>query len=123
MSTHGQSLATADRHDTAARRIPWEDRRGGLHRDALALAPEPDHRRDHLPRSNSIFNSAVVPFGDGFAGVFRVDDSRRTMNVHAGRSADGDHVGDRRGADRVRRRPTTGSPRSSSRSSTPTTRV
>ncbi len=45
--------------------------------------------RDHLPRSNSIFNSAVVPFQDGFAGVFRVDDTTRTMNIHAGRSADG----------------------------------
>src|SRR5262249_22886699 len=46
-------------------------------------------RRDQLPRSNSIFNSAVVRFGDGFAGVFRVDDRTRTMNVHAGLSGDG----------------------------------
>ena len=45
--------------------------------------------RDLLPRSNSIFNSAVVPFEDGFAGVFRVDDRSREMNLHAGRSADG----------------------------------
>ena len=30
-----------------------------------------------------------MPYGDGFAGVFRVDDTRRTMNLHAGRSADG----------------------------------
>ncbi len=45
--------------------------------------------RHHLPRSNSIFNSAVVRFGDGFAGVLRVDDTTRTMNVHAGFSADG----------------------------------
>jgi beta-1,4-mannooligosaccharide/beta-1,4-mannosyl-N-acetylglucosamine phosphorylase len=42
-----------------------------------------------VARSNSIFNSAVVRFGDGFAGVFRIDDRRRTMNLHAGRSADG----------------------------------
>jgi beta-1,4-mannooligosaccharide/beta-1,4-mannosyl-N-acetylglucosamine phosphorylase len=46
-------------------------------------------RRDHLPRSNSIFNPAVVAFGAGFAGVFRVDDRSRTMNIHAGRSTDG----------------------------------
>ena len=45
--------------------------------------------RDPVPRANSIFNSAVVAFGDGFAGVFRVDDTRRVMNIHAGRSADG----------------------------------
>jgi beta-1,4-mannooligosaccharide/beta-1,4-mannosyl-N-acetylglucosamine phosphorylase len=42
-----------------------------------------------VPRANSIFNSAVVPFRDGYAGVFRVDDTCRTMNLHAGRSADG----------------------------------
>jgi beta-1,4-mannooligosaccharide/beta-1,4-mannosyl-N-acetylglucosamine phosphorylase len=40
-------------------------------------------------RANSIFNSAVVPYADGFAGVFRVDDRSRTMNIHAGRSVDG----------------------------------
>ena len=42
-----------------------------------------------VPRANSIFNSAVVPFGDRFAGVFRVDDTTRVMNIHAGRSPDG----------------------------------
>jgi beta-1,4-mannooligosaccharide/beta-1,4-mannosyl-N-acetylglucosamine phosphorylase len=45
--------------------------------------------RDQIPRANSIFNSAVVPFRDGFAGVFRVDDTSRVMNLHAGRSDDG----------------------------------
>jgi beta-1,4-mannooligosaccharide/beta-1,4-mannosyl-N-acetylglucosamine phosphorylase len=45
--------------------------------------------RDLIPCSNSIFNSAVVPFGDGFAGVFRVDDKARSMRLHAGRSKDG----------------------------------
>ena len=45
--------------------------------------------RDAVPRGNSIFNSAVVPFGEGFAGVFRVDDTARVMNIHAGRSPDG----------------------------------
>jgi beta-1,4-mannooligosaccharide/beta-1,4-mannosyl-N-acetylglucosamine phosphorylase len=46
-------------------------------------------KRDHIERSNSIFNSAVVPFGDEFAGVFRVDDTTRQMDLHAGRSLDG----------------------------------
>jgi beta-1,4-mannooligosaccharide/beta-1,4-mannosyl-N-acetylglucosamine phosphorylase len=45
--------------------------------------------RNLLPRSNSIFNSAVVPFEQGFAGVFRVDDTSRSMNLHAGTSDDG----------------------------------
>ena len=30
-----------------------------------------------------------MPFEDGFAGVFRVDDRTRTMNLHAGHSVDG----------------------------------
>jgi beta-1,4-mannooligosaccharide/beta-1,4-mannosyl-N-acetylglucosamine phosphorylase len=30
-----------------------------------------------------------VPFANGFAGVFRVDDTSRVMNLHTGRSADG----------------------------------
>jgi beta-1,4-mannooligosaccharide/beta-1,4-mannosyl-N-acetylglucosamine phosphorylase len=47
--------------------------------------------RDQLPRSNSIFNSAVVEFAGGFAGVFRVDDTSRAMNLHVGRSPDGVH--------------------------------
>lgn len=42
-----------------------------------------------LPCSNSIFNSAAVPFRGTFAGVFRVDHRDRTMNLHAGFSQNG----------------------------------
>lgn len=42
-----------------------------------------------VPTANSIFNSAVVPFGDGFAGVFRVDSVRMEANLHVGFSDDG----------------------------------
>ena len=69
--------------------IPWEDRPAGSTGVIWRSSRNPIIGRDHLPRSNSIFNSAVVPFGDGYAGVFRVDDTTRTMNIHAGRSADG----------------------------------
>ncbi len=33
--------------------------------------------------SNSIFNSAVVTFGDGYAGVFRCDNKAVRMNIYA----------------------------------------
>ena len=69
--------------------IPWEDRPPGATAALWRSSRNPIIARDHLPRSNSIFNSAVVPFGAGFAGVFRIDDTSRTMNIHAGRSADG----------------------------------
>jgi len=42
-----------------------------------------------LPTSNSIFNSAVVSYGGGFAGVFRCDDTSRQMSLYRGSSPDG----------------------------------
>jgi beta-1,4-mannooligosaccharide/beta-1,4-mannosyl-N-acetylglucosamine phosphorylase len=46
-------------------------------------------KRDATPRSNSIFNSAVVPYGNEYRGIFRVDNQCRDMLLHAGRSKDG----------------------------------
>src|ERR1035437_1534491 len=69
--------------------IPWEERPTGSEAVLWRSSRNPIVKRDQIVRSNSIFNSAVVPFGDGFAGVFRVDDTARRMDLHAGRSADG----------------------------------
>jgi beta-1,4-mannooligosaccharide/beta-1,4-mannosyl-N-acetylglucosamine phosphorylase len=69
--------------------IPWEDRPSGSSSVVWRSTRNPIVTREQVPRVNSIFNSAVVPFDGGFAGVFRVDDTRRVMNVHAGRSDDG----------------------------------
>jgi len=74
---------------TASPRLPWEDRPADSRELLWRSSRNPIIGRDHLPTSNSIFNSAVVPFGDGFAGVFRVDDRSRAMRLHAGRSRDG----------------------------------
>ena len=38
-----------------------------------------------------IFNSAVVPYGDGFAGVFRCDSKSISMDIFTGFSKDGVH--------------------------------
>ena len=69
--------------------IPWEDRPAGVDSVLWRSSRNPIIPRDLIPRANSIFNSAVVRFRDGFAGVFRVDDTQRVMNIHAGRSTDG----------------------------------
>ena len=69
--------------------IPWEDRPAGCTDVVWRSARNPIIPRDLIPCSNSIFNSAVVPYGDAFAGVFRCDDKRRHMRLHGGRSADG----------------------------------
>ena len=63
-------------HGSPLPNIPWEDRpQGGCGR--LALQRNPIIPRDLIPSSNSIFNSAVVPFKGAFAGVFRCDNKTR----------------------------------------------
>jgi beta-1,4-mannooligosaccharide/beta-1,4-mannosyl-N-acetylglucosamine phosphorylase len=69
--------------------IPWEEKPEGYPGVCWRYSGNPVIRRDLLPKSNSIFNSAVVPFEGRFAGVFRVDDTRRCMRIHAGFSDDG----------------------------------
>lgn len=69
--------------------IPWEERPPGNPNVVWRYSRNPVIPRDIIPCANSVFNSAVVPFGEGFAGVFRVDDTSRNMRIHNGRSRDG----------------------------------
>ena len=72
--------------------IPWQDRPEGCKEVMWRYSENPVIPRDALSTSNSIFNSAVVPFKKGkynFAGVFRCDDTNRRMRIHAGFSVDG----------------------------------
>src|SRR5512134_2065197 len=71
--------------------LPWEDRPAGCSDVVWRYSHNPIIPRNAIPSSNSIFNSAVVPFDGRFAGVFRCDDKRRLMNIHAGFSADAIH--------------------------------
>lgn len=75
----GQSLAN----------IPWEDRPKGNNNPVWRYSGNPIIKRDAIPNSNSIFNSAVVPFEGGFAGVFRCDSKSISMDIYAGFSKDG----------------------------------
>lgn len=70
-------------------KIPWQERPVGNADIVWRYTDNPIINRDHIPSSNSIFNSAVVPFGEGFAGVFRCDNKAVQMNIHAGFSKDG----------------------------------
>jgi beta-1,4-mannooligosaccharide/beta-1,4-mannosyl-N-acetylglucosamine phosphorylase len=69
--------------------LPWEERPGDSSDVVWRYSQNPIIPRNAVPRSNSIFNSAAVPFNGKFAGVFRVDDRQRLMNLHVGRSQDG----------------------------------
>jgi len=69
--------------------LPWEDRPEGVTEPVWRYSKNPVIPRDLIPSSNSIFNSAVVPYKGEFAGVFRCDDRTRRMVMHRGFSADG----------------------------------
>jgi beta-1,4-mannooligosaccharide/beta-1,4-mannosyl-N-acetylglucosamine phosphorylase len=69
--------------------IPWEERQAGCGDVLWRSERNPIIPRDLIPNSNSIFNSAVVPYQGGFAGVFRCDSRTRQMQLHSGKSADG----------------------------------
>ncbi len=71
--------------------IPWEERPNGSNEVIWRSQKNPIITRDAVPNTNSIFNSAVAPFKDGFAGVFRCDNTARDMQIHAGKSKDGIH--------------------------------
>lgn len=71
--------------------LPWEDKPSDCKDVIWRSKNNPIITRDFIKNSNSIFNSAVVPFEGGFAGVFRSDDTMRIQRLHVGRSADGVH--------------------------------
>jgi len=69
--------------------IPWQDKPAGDPFPVWRYQSNPIIGRHGQKRSNSIFNSAVVPFGDGFAGVFRCDSRSVSMDIFVGWSKDG----------------------------------
>ena len=71
--------------------IPWEEKPEGYTMPIWRYSQNPIIKRDAIPSSNSIFNSAVVPFQDGYAGVFRCDSKCVSMDIFAGFSKDGIH--------------------------------
>ncbi|MDR2234563.1 MAG: glycoside hydrolase family 130 protein [Chryseobacterium sp.] len=68
--------------------IPWQERPKNCSDIMWRFSENPIISRYAIPTSNSIFNSAVVPFEDGFAGVFRCDNKAVQMNIFAGFSKD-----------------------------------
>ena len=69
--------------------LPWENRKGGALDVIWRYTNNPVIKRNAIAKSNSIFNSAVVPFNGIFAGVFRCDHKTRIQYLHKGASEDG----------------------------------
>lgn len=75
----------------AIHNLPWQDKPQADLNPVWRYRENPIIGRDAIPTSNSVFNSAVVPFGNGFAGVFRCDSKAVEMDIHVGFSEDGIH--------------------------------
>ncbi len=71
--------------------IPWQERSKGDTSVLWRYTENPILKPDIAENVNSIFNSAVVPFGKGYAGIFRCDDLERNMDIRVGFSEDGIH--------------------------------
>ena len=71
------------------RQFPWEECPQGCTDVMWRYSKNPVIGRYQTRVSNSIFNSAVVPFGEGYAGVFRCDNKAVQMNIFVGFSKDG----------------------------------
>jgi beta-1,4-mannooligosaccharide/beta-1,4-mannosyl-N-acetylglucosamine phosphorylase len=69
--------------------MPWEDKPQRCRDPLWRSQSNPIIDRYAIPTSNSIFNSAVVRFGNEYRGVFRCDNKAVQMNIFAGRSLDG----------------------------------
>jgi beta-1,4-mannooligosaccharide/beta-1,4-mannosyl-N-acetylglucosamine phosphorylase len=70
-------------------KMPWEDKPAGCGDVIWRYSKNPIIGRNPTPASARIFNSAVIPYGDGYAGVFRSDHRDISMHVHFGKSANG----------------------------------
>jgi beta-1,4-mannooligosaccharide/beta-1,4-mannosyl-N-acetylglucosamine phosphorylase len=71
--------------------IPWEEKPAGTTDVIWRYSQNPIIPGNLNPTSNSIFNSAVVPFKEYYSGVFRCDDRKRDMRIHKGESPNGIH--------------------------------
>lgn len=69
--------------------IPWVEKPSTCNEPFWRYENNPIINRHDQKNSNSIFNSAVVPFKDGFVGVFRCDSRSVSMNLFVGYSKDG----------------------------------
>lgn len=69
--------------------IPWQKKPEGCRSAVWRYSGNPIVGRNPTEKSARVFNSAVVPFHGGFAGVFRSDHRDGVPCLHAGRSADG----------------------------------
>ena len=69
--------------------MPWEEKPQNCNEILWRYSKNPIIEKNPTKQSARIFNSAVVPYDNGYVGVFRSDHKDITMNLHFGQSKDG----------------------------------
>lgn len=72
----------------STKNMPWEDRPSGCSDILWRYSQNPIIKRNPTKNCARVFNSALVPYGDEFMGVFRSDHTSGDMCIHLGRSKD-----------------------------------
>lgn len=70
-------------------RIPWQDRPEGCIDAMWRYDQNPVIKRNPIPCSGRVFNSAAMKYGDAFIGILRVDYRDVKPQLHLARSKDG----------------------------------
>ncbi len=74
----------------AVKHIPWQEKPAGLvNAPVWRYNENPVIKRNPVENVARIFNSAVLPFGDGFIGVFRGEQTDGVPYIYLGTSGDG----------------------------------
>ncbi len=69
--------------------LPWEEKPEGVTDVLWRYSRNPILGWNPIPKAARIFNSAVNPWGDGFAGIFRADQRNGRATLFFGSSRDG----------------------------------
>lgn len=72
----------------AVKNIPWQEKPEGFEGVVWRHNNNPIINWNPTKKSARIFNSAVLPYEDGFIGVFRADHKNGRPQLHLGRSTD-----------------------------------
>lgn len=75
----------------STKNMPWEERPAGIKSTLWRFSGNPIIDRNPTEHCARVFNSALVPYGDGFMGVFRADHPSGGMRIHLARSQDAIH--------------------------------
>lgn len=72
--------------------IPWEEKPEGCKEVMWRFSGNPIINWNPIPTAARVYNSAIAPYGEAFAGVFRGDQKNGRATLFSGRSADGINI-------------------------------